>query len=274
VKTSLFTTGLRALDLRGAIQATAAAGYDSVELGCFEPHLTLDVAEGRTAEVVGWLNEAGLPVSALSLVVSYTEPDEAVWRANVEETCRFIRLCGRLGTRIVKSMPGPPASAAAGEEHWERFRRAMDAVLPVARTEGVRLAIETHLNHLSDTIRTSLRCMECGEPDVLGVTLDFCNIHTCGESALDAIDALGERIFFTHVKDSLFSTASGEYVPVGEGRMDYVPIIRRLRAMGYDGYLSVECLYGPQDGEVAPAAGAEHDLGVLRGLLDGGAGAA
>jgi sugar phosphate isomerase/epimerase len=45
------------------------------------------------------------------------------------------------------------------------------------------------------------------------------------------------------VEDSLFAAASGEYVPLGEGKMDYPLIIERLRATGYDGHLSVECLY-------------------------------
>jgi sugar phosphate isomerase/epimerase len=101
---------------------------------------------------------------------------------------------------------------------------------------------------------------------VLGVNLDFCNVRTCHEDPVDAIERFRERIFLTHVKDSLFSTASGEYVPMGLGRMDYRPIIERLRAVGYDGYLSVECLYrGAKEDD--PRGLVAHDLRILRGLL-------
>lgn len=266
MKTSIFSTSLTALDLREAIRVAAKVGYDAIELGCFAPHLTLEMAETRGDEVGAWLREAGLAVSALSLDVSYTAEDETSWCANVEETCRFIELCEKFGTRLMKIMPGPPGSGEATEEHWARFRRAMEIVVPVAEAAGIRLALETHLNHLSDSIESTARCLECGPSEVLGVNLDFCNVRTCHESPLDALERFRGRIYLTHIKDSLFDLASGEYVPMGQGKMDYPPIIVRLREVGYDGYLSVECLYlwAKRDD---PRAAIAHDLGVVRELL-------
>jgi len=266
VKTSIFSTSLTALDLRDAIRVAAEVGYDAMEVGCFAPHLTLEMPEAYVGEVCAWLREVDLPVSALSLTVSYTAEDEAVWRANVDETCRFICLCEKFGTRIVKTMPGPPSNAQATDKHWDRFRRAMDIIVPIAEAEGVKLAIETHLGHLSDSIETATRCIESGEPDVLGVNLDFCNVRTCHEDPLDAIDRFGGRIYLTHMKDSLFNIESGEYVPMGKGKMDYGPIIERLRAIGYDDYLSVECLYAQVKKEDTRGS-IVHDLAVLRELL-------
>ena len=266
MKISIFSTSLIALSLRDAIYATAEAGYDAIELGCFEPHLSLARAEERTSEVCGWLSDAGIPVSALSLTVEYTSQDAAQWRANVDETLAFVRLCGTFGTDLIKTMPGRPSSAQATAGHWDQYRRAMDLVVPAAEAAGVELAVETHLGHLSDSIRTAGKCIECGPAGVLGVNLDFCNVHTCGESALDAIDQFAGRIHLAHVKDSLFTTESGEYVPLGRGKMDYGPILARLRSVGYEGYLSVECLYGWAKKE-APREAAAHDLKVLRELM-------
>ena len=224
------------------------------------------MAETRGDEVRQWLTEANLPVSALSLTVEYTAEDEATWAANVDETLRLIRLCQAFGTRLVKTMPGRPGSAHATDKHWAQYRRAMDLLVPEAKAAGVRLAVETHLNHLSDSVATAARCLDGYDPDVLGVNLDFCNVHTCRERALDAIDRFRGRIFLTHVKDSLFTTESGQYVPLGQGRMDYPPIIRRLREVGYDGYLSVECLY-PQAKRHGPRGAVARDRRVLQTLL-------
>lgn len=267
MKTSVYTTGLVALDLKEAIRVAADVGYDAIELMCEPPHLTLEMAETQDNEICTWLEEAGLPVSALSLDARYTAEDQDQWFKSVDETCRFIRLCKKFGTDIAKTIPGRPGSAEATDKHWDQYRRAMDVIVPVAESEGVKLAVETHLNHLSDTIETAARCIECGSPETLGVNLDFCNVHTCSESALDAIDRFAGRIYFTHVKDSLFSTASGEYVPMGEGKMDYEPIMERLRAVGYDGYLSVECLYEKAKRH-DPSGSVAHDLGVLRRLIE------
>lgn len=266
MKTSLFSTSLTALPLEDAIRVTAAVGYDAIELGCFEPHLTLETAEQRGDEVRAWLRESSIDVSALSLIVSYTSEDEGAWRRNVDETCRFIRLCAEFGTGLMKIMPGEPGSAQAGDAQWERYGRAMDIITPLARAEGVKLAVEYHLNHLSDSIETAARCLDAADPDVLGINLDFCNVRTCGDSPIDAIERFADRTFLAHIKDSRFDRDSGEYVPMGEGKMQYPPIIRRLRDTAYDGYLSVECLY-PRAKTDDPRGAVAHDLAVLRELL-------
>ena len=270
MKTSLFSTSLTALSLEDAIRVAAEVGYDAIELGCFEPHLSLPKAKAQNQQVRQWLLDANLPVSALSLAVEYTSIDEAAWRANVDETVDFIHLCRAFDTALIKTMPGRPGSAQAGAKHWDQYRRAMDLLVPAAEAEGVVLAVETHLNHLSDSIATAAQCIGGYNPDVLGVNLDFCNVHTCHESALDAIDRFAGRIFLTHVKDSRFTTESGEYVPMGQGKMDYPPIIERLRSVGYDGYLSIECLY-PQAREHDPRGAVEHDLRKLTEIMHGAA---
>ena len=266
MKTSIFSTSLTALSLEEAIRATAEVGYDAIELGCFEPHLSLQRARAQSQQIRQLLLDANLPVSALSLTVEYTSTDEQTWQTNADETVEFIRLCRVFDTALIKTMPGRPGSAQASPEHWDRYRRAMDIIVPAAEAEGV----ETHLNHLSDSIATAARCIESYNPDVLGVNLDFCNVHTCRESALDAIDRFAGRIFLAHVKDSRFTTESGEYVPMGQGKMDYPPIIERLRSVGYNGYLSIECLY-PHAKQHDPRGAVAHDLRKLNELIGSGA---
>ena len=56
---------------------------------------------------------------------------------------------------------------------------------------------------------------------------------------------------------------------MGQGKMDYPPIVKRLREIGYDGFLSLECLYAWAKAD-DPAAAVAHDLDVLRGLLGPG----
>ena len=46
-----------------------------------------------------------------------------------------------------------------------------------------------------------------------------------------------------HIKDGLFPTDGwklGEEVPVGEGKADFPRIIEKLKALGYDGALTIE----------------------------------
>ena len=109
MKTSVFSQGLTALGLQDAIATAGAAGFDAIELGCFSPHLTLDVAEGQTDRVRGWLEAAGIGASALSLATGYTDEEDADWQRCVDETLRYLRLCGRFGATVLKTMPGTPS---------------------------------------------------------------------------------------------------------------------------------------------------------------------
>ena len=52
---------------------------------------------------------------------------------------------------------------------------------------------------------------------------------------------------------------------MGKGKMGYHPIIERLREIGYDGYLSVECLYPATEND--PRGSIAGDLAVLRDLI-------
>jgi sugar phosphate isomerase/epimerase len=60
----------------------------------------------------------------------------------------------------------------------------------------------------------------------------------------EAIEILGSRIKHVHVKDAIESDAPGEKwgkeVPFGKGQVDPINFITALKAVGYEGYLTIE----------------------------------
>ncbi|MGD2175240.1 MAG: TIM barrel protein, partial [Candidatus Brocadiaceae bacterium] len=178
-RVSLFSQSLFALPLDEAIEATASAGFPAIELACTKPHLDLERARREADKVAERIEQVGLRVSALSLFNSFTTPDRLANQIDSAET--FIRLAPLFKTKILKMTPGPPGSAEATEEHWGRLADALARLVPAARETGVRLAFETHMRQLTDTLASSERLLALAPADAVGLTVDFSNLSFAGE---------------------------------------------------------------------------------------------
>lgn len=78
----------------------------------------------------------------------------------------------------------------------------------------------------------------------LGVNLDPANLIMYGKgNPVDALDVLGAYVRDVHGKDGLYPTNGrelGEERPIGEGRVNFPVLIRKLKEIGYDGPVTIE----------------------------------
>lgn len=63
----------------------------------------------------------------------------------------------------------------------------------------------------------------------------------------DGYEAVKDRIAFCHVKDGVVTAAGAKSVPVGEGDAKLAELVARLKGDGYDGYLSLETHWRPDE---------------------------
>ena len=268
MRISLFSQSLFAFPLPEAAAKTREAGYSAIELACARPHLDQETARSRADGVADEIRRQGLTVSALSLFNCFT--DRGKLTAQVRAAATFLALAPRFGADLVKLTPGPPASCDATEDHWRCLDEAVAELVPVARENGVRLAFETHMRQLTDTLASSRRFLRTAPPDCVGLTVDFSNLRFAGECLQEAIPLLAGRLFHTHVKNGHIDADGGwQFTRLDSGLTDYDEVIPLLRQAGYDGYLSVECL-GPR-AQARPVATAREDLAILTRYLGGGA---
>jgi len=266
VKISIFSQSLFALQLLDAIDAARRAGFSAIELACGGPHLDLETARENAPEIVHRVREAGLEVAGLSLFNCFTDP--ACIGRELEAACTFIGLAPKFGTGIAKLTPGPPGSAEAEDRHWAFLGEALETLVPVARECKVRLAFETHMRQLTDTLASSMRLLDMTPEETVGLTVDFSNLSFAGESLCDAIPVLGPRILHTHVKNGTVGTdGSWHFGGLDRGLTDYTEVLASLRDTGYDGYLSLECL--GDDARDRPLQTIVRDREILEGYLHG-----
>lgn len=261
---SIFSQSLSALSLPEAIVAASELGVPAIELMCWQPHFDLSTARARSREVADWISEAGLRVSALSLSNVFTDPAQRAEQLRAAEL--YMRLARSFGTNLLKLTPGPPASAAAQDARWDAFGAALRELIPMAKSHGLRLAFETHMRQLTDTLAGAQRLLEVADSDAVGLTVDLCNLAFAGEDLSHAISVLGPHILHVHVKNGfLGEDGSWDFRALDEGLVNYPEVLRALAASGYGGYLSVECL-GPE-AAATPRATAARDVAILKGWL-------
>lgn len=105
-----------------------------------------------------------------------------------------------------------------------------------------------------ETPITMLRLIKDVGLDNQGVNLDTANLILYGKGhPVDALDPLGAYVHGLHAKDGLFPTDPhklGEEVPIGEGKVDFPRLIRRLKELNYSGPVTIEReISGPQQME-------------------------
>lgn len=135
----------------------------------------------------------------------------------------------------------------------------------------VRLALEFRgLASFCSSLDTALALIaQCGEPNV-GVNLDVFHYYT-GPSKFEDLALLSrDNLAFVQLSDVLGVprelAGDGDRILPGEGDFRLQPIVEQLRAIGYDGWVSLE-LFNPTLWQLKPAQVAELGLASLERLL-------
>ena len=123
------------------------------------------------------------------------------------------------------------------------FEPLCDAIRTVAqhlKKNGQYLLFETG----QETPVTMLRCFEQVGMDNLGVNLDTANLILYGKAnPVDALDVFGKYVRNLHAKDGFYPVNGhdlGEEVRLGDGKVDFPSLFRRLKELGYDSYVTIE----------------------------------
>jgi L-ribulose-5-phosphate 3-epimerase len=117
---------------------------------------------------------------------------------------------------------------------------AIHEVAVYSKAKGILFLCETG----QETPVTLLRMIEDVGLDNMRVNLDTANLILYGKgNPSDAMDVIGKYVHGLHGKDGLFPTnpkSLGREVPIGQGKVDFKDVLRRLKAVNYHGPLTIE----------------------------------
>ena len=142
----------------------------------------------------------------------------------------------------------------------ERLARMFSDAVKVAEKNGVRLAVENHIDFTSDEM---LHLVTAVDSPFLGINFDTGNFVRLLDDPVKGMEKLAKHVYATHIKDlkPQKGVAADEWyffscAPVGEGIVDNLQLARLLASVGYQGFLAVEIDFlhpdyrGDEDGAV------------------------
>lgn len=141
----------------------------------------------------------------------------------------------------------------------------IDYVIAKVKETGIKVAIHTHGpdGAAFPDIRTVVE--KVGDPSLgVGCCMDLGHTIRMGYNVAKDIVKYRKWIYDIHIKDETAASKEGETWEMGRGIIDFKPIVKALRKIGYTGKLSLEFEKGGND----PQPGVAESIGYLRGVCD------
>ncbi len=250
-------------------------GYDGVELRGFRKDTA---TPDYLAEAQREWTRSGVQHLLMACPCELNNPDAGARAAEVEKCADLLRRGAAIGIRTWNTFSGTllgegrsytefdqNGSGAATEEQWDWAVEGFRQLGQVAEELGVRMAFETHNCYLHDLAAPTVQFLERIGSPAIGANLDLGNIviNAKGESVSQAVETLGDRIYYLHLKN-LYKPSGGGWVvcPLSDGIIDNRLLLRLLQAQGYAGHI---CLEAPRGGDHDHFA--RTDLEYIRGVL-------
>jgi len=147
-------------------------------------------------------------------------------------------LASKLGTPYIRILadaePGP-----TGDVDDNVVLAALQKLIPAAEEHGVTLLVETN-GVYSDTERLCKLLNEISSGSVAALWDLHHPYRFAGEKPEKTVQNLGAYIKYVHIKDSIMEDGKPKYRMMGEGDLPIDDMMRALRSINYEGYISLE----------------------------------
>jgi sugar phosphate isomerase/epimerase len=205
-------------------------------------HLPADAQE--EARALADYAAAGIRLHAAGAIY-FAKDEDADIRAKFE-------YCKRAGIGVI--VAGDPTSETL--PRLEKFVKEYD----------IRIAIHNHgpEDKLWPSPLDILKSLKGTDPRI-GCCIDVGHTVRAGTDVVDAIHAVGPRLFNIHIKDLTDFTKKESQVAVGEGLMPVREIFAALDGIGYKGFVDLEYEIHGDD----PMPGVIASIAYMRGVLAG-----
>lgn len=274
MKTSLFTVsfaglwGQHHLSLEESIAKTAELGYESVEIMCKRPHLSiLDYSISDCEKLANFIKNSRISVSALAGYTNFTggldsgEVPFVEMQINyVEELVKRAQILNAPIVRIFSSYDRLDIPFA---RQWQVTVKAIAECCELARQYDVAIGLQNHHDIGADTKSLAELVKQINHPNLIPM-FDCWNPHLRGENLAQSTKLMAPKMQFTTVADYVviprtryqpdlvnYSNITPAYVmavPMGEGDLDYSTFFKTLQNSNYQGVVSYEMCSPLRDG--------------------------
>jgi sugar phosphate isomerase/epimerase len=278
MKLAFSTNAYLNFSFRDAVTRLAKIGYQGVEIMADVPHAwpAYMLPEQKQA-IRQALADNKLAISNINSFMmhavndprqkywhpSWIEPDRHYRQIRIDHTKRALTLAKELGAPCITTEPGGPVEP--GQSWTSALKLFVETIKPVAEhaeKEGVLLLVEPEPGLLIETVDQFLEFMKHIDSPAIGMNFDIGHAYCVKDDPAASIPRCAQYIRHFHLED-IAATRVHEHLVPGEGAIDFKAALQAIRAINYDGWVTIE-LYPYIDN---PDEAARTALSRVRKLL-------
>jgi sugar phosphate isomerase/epimerase len=229
---------LRLLEYAASLKLDAIFLQDSLDPDANSPQHWGEV--GSQAKRLGLHIETGI-----GAILPKTPGDTEAVRSNLRRGIETAKTMGSPLCRCVLAPDRDHLPPGPIEQHIETAARILKSVKPQATEAGVKIAIENHKDLQAWEMREVI--LAAGK-DFVGSLLDTGNPVFVMEDPMTTVEVLGPYALTVHLRDSIIYEhprgAAVQWVPLGEGTVDFKRIVARVREVCPSVYVYIKPITG------------------------------
>jgi sugar phosphate isomerase/epimerase len=242
-------------DLYTRMKTAAELGYTGLEIHLREDE-PLDL--GKVKDIVKELNIrfSALVTGRLCTQggVNLIDDRPYIVEAALKGMRNYINRAAELETNLIIGwIKGKVPDGAERSQYMTRLAANLKVLCTEAAERGVQVFVEVINRYETNIFTTAAETIDFldtwGIPNCF-IHLDTFHMNIEESDAIEAIRAAGDRLGYFHAADN-----TRRYP--GSGILDFVPVLSALKEIGYQGFVSVECLPWP-DRKTAAERGIGH----------------
>jgi sugar phosphate isomerase/epimerase len=171
---------------------------------------------------------------------SWIEPDRHYRQIRIDHTKRALSLAKELGAPCITTEPGGPVEP--GQSWKQALQLFVEMIKPVAEhaeKEGVLLLVEPEPGLLIETVDQFLEFMQHIQSPAVGMNFDIGHAYCVKDDPATSIPRCAQYIRHFHLEDIAATRVHQHLVP-GEGAIDFAAALQAIRAMNYQGWITIE----------------------------------
>lgn len=212
-----------------AVRDISAAGYEGLEM--FDGNV-VQYAD-RPDEFRQLLADAKVELVSVYTGANFIYAD--ILPDELHRITRAAELAAQFGAERLVVGGGARRAAGTSEDDYLRLGASLDLVTDIAEGFGLTASYHPHLTTIVENPDEISKIMDLTR---IGFCPDTAHLAAGGGDPAAVIRAHSDRIRHVHLKD--FRPEPFQFLPLGEGDLDFPDIIRAVQESGYDSWLLVE----------------------------------
>jgi sugar phosphate isomerase/epimerase len=221
-------------------------GFKAIEVGPLADYVSID--SRLLKEVLDELDMSrSVHVGGLFDASKFASSEEEYDRM-MQQVHRGVTLASEIGATLVSVHPPFFSMGDESAELWSearaRFLRLLKGQAEFAGSNNIKLALESfcYRPFIFEGLTDFVRFVSNFHSQRLSILLETGHLHQVGINLSEAVHMFQDRLVDVHVHDATVEKdyRKATHLPLGMGNVDFRSLVKCLREVNYDGWLTLE----------------------------------